>query len=107
VTERRTPYQDGYLTIDLDARRVLVRGEPASLTAKEFRLLACLLDNAGRVVTFQQILENVWGWEYSDSVNYVHVYVSHLRQKLEVEPKNPRYIVTEHGIGYRFEKQTA
>jgi DNA-binding response OmpR family regulator len=107
VAERRAPYQDDHLTIDLDARRVQVRGEPARLTAKEFKLLSCLLDNAGRVVTFQQILEHVWGWEYGDSVNYVHVYVSHLRQKIEPDAKDPSYIATEHGVGYRFEKHIA
>ena len=97
-------YRDDYLTIDLEARRVLVCGEPVKLTATEYQLLAYLVENAGRVLTFQQILENIWGWEYQDSINYVHVYMWHLRNKLEEDPKNPRYLLTEHGVGYRFER---
>ena len=100
--EKPATYADDYLTIDLDERRVLVRGQPVKLTATEFRLLAYLLQNAGRVLTFRQILEHVWGWEYRDSTNYAHVYVWPQRQKLEEDPKNPRYLLTEHGEGYRF-----
>jgi DNA-binding response OmpR family regulator len=97
-------YQDDYLTIDLAAHKVLVNGEQVKLTPTEFRLLAYLAQNAGRVCTFQNILENVWGWEYRDSPDYVHVYVSHIRGKIERDPKRPQYICTEHGVGYRFEK---
>lgn len=104
--EEAIAYHDDYLTIDLDKRRVLVNAQPIKLTATEFKLLAYLVRNAGRVLTFTQILENVWGWEYRDSIDYVHVYTSHLRQKLEPEPRNPRYLITEHGVGYVFEKQT-
>lgn len=106
-TGQAVAYRDPYLIVDREARRVLVRGETVKLTAKEFKLLGYLLENAGRVRTFQQILENVWGWEYQDSVDYVHVYVSHLRKKIEADPKNPSYILTEHGIGYRFEGQAS
>jgi two-component system KDP operon response regulator KdpE len=95
-------YSDDYLTIDLARRQVLVYGQSAKLTTKEFQLLAHLLQNADRTVTFRQILERVWGWEYQDSVDYVHVYISRLRQKLELKPKDPRYFVTEHGAGYHF-----
>jgi two-component system alkaline phosphatase synthesis response regulator PhoP len=98
-------YKDGYLDIDLEARRVLVGGEPVQLTATEYRLLSHLLENAGRVLTYDQILEHVWGWECQDSVGYVHVYVWHLRQKLEQDPRNPNYLLTERGVGYRFEIQ--
>jgi two-component system KDP operon response regulator KdpE len=97
-------YRDDYLTIDLETHQVLVREKPVKLTATEYQLLAYLLHNAGRVLSFEQILENVWGYEYQDSVNYVHVYISHLRNKLEEDPKNPRYLLSEHGMGYRFEK---
>jgi DNA-binding response OmpR family regulator len=100
-------YIDDYLNIDLEGRRVLVNGKLVKLTPTEFDLLAYLLQNTGRVRTFEQILENVWGWEYRDSVDYVHVYVSHLRGKIEKDPKKPAYILTEHGVGYRFESQTA
>jgi two-component system KDP operon response regulator KdpE len=98
-------YSDGYLTIDLDARRVIINGQLVKMTPTEFQLLAYLAKNPGRVLTLQQILENVWGWEYQDSLEYVHVYMSHLRKKIEEDPKQPRYIMTEYGIGYRFEKQ--
>ncbi|MFN8596605.1 MAG: response regulator transcription factor [Anaerolineae bacterium] len=100
-------YHDAYLTIDLNDRRVLVNNVPIKLTATEFKLLAYLVRNADRVLTFTQILENVWGWEYRDSIDYVHVYVSHLRQKLEQDPRHPEYLITEHGVGYRFEKRAA
>jgi DNA-binding response OmpR family regulator len=103
-TEKINSFSDDYLTVDLERYRVLVRGEPANLTPTEYRLLTYLVQNAGRVLTFHQILEHVWGWEYQDSIDYVHVYMSHLRQKLEEDPKRPRYLLTEHGIGYRFEK---
>lgn len=100
--EQPVVYRDERLLIDLDRRRVKVNGEPVKLTATEFRLLACLMRRPGRVVTYENILEEVWGWEYRDSVDYVHVYVSHLRRKLEEESRNPRYFLTEHGVGYRF-----
>lgn len=98
-------YSDGYLTIDMHVRRVFIKGQPVKLTPTEFQLLVYLAQNPGRVLTLQQILENVWGWEYQDSLEYVHVYMSHLRKKIEEDPKQPKYIVTEHGTGYRFEKQ--
>jgi two-component system KDP operon response regulator KdpE len=107
VTEKPATYSNGYLTIDLGQRQVVVRGEPLKLTPTEYRLLAYLLRNAGRVLTFQQILESVWGWEYQGNAEYVHVYTSRLRQKLEEDPKNPQYLLTEHGVGYSFRKLPA
>ncbi|MCP4425712.1 MAG: response regulator transcription factor [Chloroflexi bacterium] len=100
-------YSDNYLVVDLERRRVLKEGKSVKLSAREFDLLSYLLINAGRVLTYQQILDKVWGWEYRDNVEYIHVYLSHLRRKLEQDPKNPTYFVTEHGVGYRFEKPTA
>ncbi len=97
-------FQDDRLLIDIERKRILVQGEPVKLTKTEFKVLAYLVQNAGQVLTFQQILEHVWGWEYQDSIEYVHVYVSRLRQKLEEIPKEPRYLLTEYGLGYRFEK---
>ncbi len=88
-------YRDDYLTIDLNQHRVLVNGTPVKLTPTEYRLLAYLFTNAGRLLTFHQILQNVWG--------YVHVHLSNLRQKLEPDPKHPRYLQSEYGVGYRFE----
>ena len=98
-------YDDGYLSVDLEARRVSVEGKPVQLTATEYELLAHLLENAGRVLTHEQILERVWGWECQGSPDYVHVYICHLRQKLEQDPRRPSYLLTEHGVGYRFEKR--
>lgn len=94
-------YKDNRLTIDLNERRVLLDGEPVKLSATEFKLLSFLLTNANRVLSYQQILTNVWGPEYRDNIDYVHVYMSHLRQKLEANPREPVYFQTEHGIGYR------
>jgi DNA-binding response OmpR family regulator len=104
--EEPTAFSDDYLTIDLKERRVAVRGEVVKLTPTEYRLLAYLVQNPGQVLTFQQILQSVWGWEYQDDLDYVRVYVWHLRQKLEEDPKNPSYIQTEMGVGYRFEGRT-
>lgn len=98
-------YNDSYLYIDLRKRRVLVKGEPVQLTATEFRLLTYLYQNSGQVLTYQTILDKVWGWEYQDSIDYVHVYLSHLRRKLEEDPRNPQYLLTERGVGYRFAKR--
>lgn len=97
-------YRDDYLEIDVASRKVLVRGEPVKLTSTEFRLLSYLVQNAGRVNTYAQILQNVWGWEYRDSTDYVHVYLSHLRRKLEEDPRQPQYLLNEHGVGYYFTK---
>jgi DNA-binding response OmpR family regulator len=103
--KKRLAYRDDYLTIDLEMRRVLVGGKPVQLTATEYKLLAYLVLNASQVLTFGQILENVWGKAYQDSVNYVHIYVWHLRQKLEAAPRQPQYLITEHGVGYRFQNR--
>lgn len=100
-------YQDDYLLISLLDRRVEVRGRSVKLSQREFKLLELLLRNANRILTFNQILEHIWGWEYKDNPDYVHVYMSHLRQKIEEDPKQPRYLLTEHGTGYRFAKKIA
>lgn len=100
---RSTTYDDGYLRIDLDERRIVVAGKPVKLTSTEFTLLAYLFENAGSVLTFAQILDNVWGWEPADRTN-VYTYIRRLRHKLESAADSPRYITVEHGTGYRFEK---
>lgn len=104
VTPKPISYNDNYLVVDLENRRVHVHGRPVKLSAREYDLLTLLLTNAGRVLTYEQILDRVWGWEYRDNTDYIHVYLSHLRRKIEEDPKNPRYLITEHGVGYRFEK---
>lgn len=107
ASHRNIPHQQdlcriGPLTIDEEHHQVLLFDEPVKLSKTEYRLLNYLLRNRGRVLTHRQILENVWGWEYEQNVEYVHVYISHLRRKLEANPNQPDLLLTEHGIGYRF-----
>ena len=97
-------FNHGRLSIDLDKRQVLVDQKRLKLSPIEFRLLVYLARHAGKVLTFDHILANVWGNEYRGSIDYVHVYISHLRNKIEENAKDPHYIVTVHGIGYMFER---
>jgi DNA-binding response OmpR family regulator len=103
VGEKVRVYQSDRLCIDVEQRRVTVQDKSVKLTAKEFKLLVYLVENAGRLLTFDQILDHVWGWEYGGNMDYVHVYISHLRRKLGDDPRQPRYITTEYGAGYRFD----
>lgn len=102
--KREITYSDGFLTVDVAERKVIVNGERVKLTPREFRLFALLVENAGRILTHKQVLEKVWGWEYIDDLDYVRIYISHLRQKIEPDPLLPRYIITEPGVGYYFQK---
>ncbi len=102
-SEEGDVYDDGYLFFSPGERRVSVSGKRVNLTPTEYNLLALLVKNSGRVLPYRDLLERVWGWEYIDDVDYLRVYIWHLRRKLEPEPKKPRYVLTEHGIGYRFE----
>lgn len=97
-------YNDGRLEINVEKHRVQVGGKEVKLTPFEFRLLAFLAGNEGRVVSYEQILLNVWGGEYKGKYGYVHVYVSHLRSKIEKDSRSPRYIRSIHGVGYIFDK---
>ena len=103
--DSQTVYDDGYLSIDIARRQVSVNDEKIHLTPTEFKLLAVLLENSGQVVPQRSLLEQVWGREYIDDIYYPRVYVSQLRRKVEEDPANPIYILTEHRVGYRFEKQ--
>ncbi len=93
----------GSLEIDTGRRRVTHRGAEVKLTPTEFDLLALLVSNAGKVLTHRFILQRVWGPEYGDESEYLRVYVGRLRRKLEADPAHPRIILTEQGVGYRFE----
>jgi two-component system KDP operon response regulator KdpE len=94
--------RSGDLEIDL-AQHVVNRGkDEVKLTATEFKLLAYLISHPGRVLTHQNILNHVWGPEYLDNVEYLRVYMSQLRRKLEDNPKKPKRLVSEPGVGYRF-----
>jgi two-component system KDP operon response regulator KdpE len=99
-------YNDDYLTVDIAKRRVMINGKRIKLSPREFRLFSLLIENAGQILTHQQLLEKVWGWEYTDDIDYVRIYISHLRRKIEPEPSEPKYIMTETGIGYYFQKAT-
>jgi len=99
---QETIIKAGDLTIDL-ARHIVTRGGvEVKLTATEFKLLAYLAQNAGRVLTHQGILSKVWGIEYIDEVEYLRVYISQLRKKLEQDSHHPLHLLSEPGVGYRF-----
>ena len=91
----------GELSIDLDKRTVHVAGREVHLTPIEYKLLATLLKNAGKVLTHRQLLKEVWGPGYANNTQYLRVYMVQLRHKLEVDAARPRYLVTEPGVGYR------
>ncbi|PJF31781.1 MAG: DNA-binding response regulator [Candidatus Thermofonsia Clade 1 bacterium] len=95
-------YSDDYLTVDINMRRVWANGQEVRLTPTEFKLLATLVKHRGQVLTFNQLLEQVWGPEYHSEHHYPRIYVSHLRRKIEPDPKTPTYIQSEYGVGYRF-----
>ena len=97
------PVQTEDLDIDFSRRRVMVRQQEVSLTPTEYNLLAHLARNAGKVLTHRAILQSVWGAEYGDENDYLWAYVRRLRRKIEPDPQRPRYLVTEPGVGYRFE----
>jgi len=105
VMRRNVVYSDDYLTVNFDEHRVTVRGEPVRLTPTEFNLLAHLVEASPRIVPYRELLEQTWGFEYIDDIDYLRVYIWHLRRKLEPNPKEPTYIINELGVGYRFEQQ--
>jgi two-component system, OmpR family, KDP operon response regulator KdpE len=91
----------GDLRVDLDKRLVTMAGEPVSLTPIEYDLLRLFAANEGKLLTHPAILRAIWGPAYGDESNYLHVYVSHLRRKIEPDPARPRYLLTQPGVGYR------
>lgn len=91
-----------FVSIDLTSRIVKVNNEIIKLTATEYSLLVLLVKNEGRVLTHQYILKEVWGPSYSDQTQYLRVFIAQLRKKLEQDPNRPKHILTESGIGYRF-----
>ena len=95
-------YSDDELYIDLPNREVRLRGRHVSLSPTEFRLLACLVRNAGVVVPHRSLLAEVWGPDYMRDIRSLKLYIRYLRQKIEPDPAQPRYVLTEWGVGYRF-----
>src|SRR5207302_4404137 len=101
VPEREPVLEIGELRLDLQKRLVTVGDRAVSLTPTEYELLRLLAEKEGKLLTHPTILQRVWGLAYSRESNYLHVYVSHLRRKIEPDPARPRYILTEPGVGYR------
>lgn len=91
----------GDVRVDMARRRVLMRETEIHLTRIEYKLLVTLIKYAGKVVTHNQLLKEVWGQNYGEESNYLRVYMSHLRRKLEIDPTRPKFLITEPGVGFR------
>jgi two-component system KDP operon response regulator KdpE len=94
-------FEVGDLHVDLARRHVVVAGHEVHLTPIEYKMLATLIQHAGRVITHQQLLKAVWGPGNATETPYLRVYIGQLRHKLEADPARPRYLLTEPGVGYR------
>jgi two-component system KDP operon response regulator KdpE len=93
---------DDRLQVDFRRHQVIVDGEPVKLRPTEYRLLYHLISNAGWVMSHETLLSKVWGHEYRDESHLLRLYITYLRKKIEADPSNPQYIITERGVGYRF-----
>jgi len=102
VSAAVTRHENDGLLVDLAAHKVCLQGEEVHLTPTEFKLLARLLRSAGQVVTHRTLLTDVWGPEYCDHTHYLRLYMGQLRAKLEADPAEPKRLLTEPGVGYRF-----
>ena len=96
--------KSGDLEINFSQRKVILKGKEVALTSTEYALLQELVLNKGKVLTYTHLLKRVWGADYANEREYLHVFISRLRAKLESDPKKPRYITTVSGVGYRFEE---
>jgi len=103
ATEQSVIKVDDRLQIDFNLRQVIVDGQVIKLRPTEYRLLYHLVNNAGWTMPHETLLAKVWGHEYRDETHYLRLYITYLRQKIEKDPANPQYILTERGLGYRFE----
>lgn len=101
ATEQRV-YRCGEIVLDLDQHTVTVAGRSIALTPLEFRLLSVMMRNRGRLLPHRYLLTQVWGPEYAEDIDNLKLYIHYLRRKIEPDPRHPRYILTEWGIGYRF-----
>jgi two-component system KDP operon response regulator KdpE len=100
--QEEPPFVSEHLTVDFSSRQVTANGNPVRLTPKEFELLHYLIANANKPVPHRKLLQTLWGPDYGEEVEYLRVFVSQLRKKIEADPAHPRYIVTEPWLGYRF-----
>ena len=96
------PFVSGDLSVDFVRREAVVRGNRVRLTGTEYRLLYHLVRNAGQVMSHESLLARVWGREYTDEISYLKSYINRLRNKIERDPHEPEYILTEYGVGYWF-----
>jgi DNA-binding response OmpR family regulator len=101
-TSEELVFDNGEFRVNFMNREVYVRNEIKHLTPKEFNLLGVLVRNAGRVVTRNELVTQAWGEEYHDAIDSLKLYIHYLRQKLEINPEQPDYILTSRGVGYRF-----
>ncbi|MFQ6100464.1 MAG: response regulator transcription factor [Anaerolineae bacterium] len=102
TAEQAILHIDDRLSVDFNSHEAIVEGKRIKLRPTEFRLLYHLIENAGWVVPHETLLAKVWGYEYREEIQYLRLYITYLRQKIEPDPSNPRYILTERGVGYRF-----
>ena len=102
ITDKNILVIDDYLQIDLNKRQAIVNGKTVKLRPLEFKLLYHLASNPGWTIPHESLLAKVWGHEYHDETNYLRLYITYLRQKIEADPAHPKYIFTERGVGYRF-----
>jgi two-component system KDP operon response regulator KdpE len=93
---------DRRLTVDRTRREVLIHGKPVGLSNIEYKLLTCLIDNAGRTLTHRSLLIQVWVWDRAESTSYLKVHIHRLRHKIEKDPSHPEYILTDWALGYQF-----
>jgi DNA-binding response OmpR family regulator len=101
--EEMKVFDNGELVVNFSKHEVIVRGQSVGLTPTEFELLSCMVKNEGRVLPHKVLLQQVWGDEYVGETQYLKLYIRYLRQKIERDASNPEYILTEWGVGYRFE----
>lgn len=104
VASTPSTYNDGDLSIDLEHQYVELRGQPIYLTQTEFRLLTVLLQQVGRVVTHEKLIQEIWGTDKKTSLGSLKLYVHYLRQKIEDNPRKPYYLLSEWGVGYRLRR---
>ncbi|MEM7800406.1 MAG: response regulator transcription factor [Chloroflexota bacterium] len=97
-----TSYQDDYLSINLDKREIYRDADRVKLSTTEMRILSCLMQKPNQCVAYVDLLESVWGKNFKKDTDYLHVYLSHLRKKLEKDPRNPQYLINEYRTGYIF-----